>query len=174
MRFGHGPKLVQINLQHSQAQPHGICTRVNYLTQTHLYVEHHTKKQLVPFLKSLVWLSLGLVRTIDLPNSKRILYHYTIESETQICPKQQKKVYSMHHWWTLVQIRCHKGAGSKMHIGLVGKEGRLYLEIKVDVLINSIKNSALFYSLKPQLITLIWLHSSVLLSRKNWMQIRVL
>ena len=24
-RFGHGPILVQINLQHSQAQPYGIC-----------------------------------------------------------------------------------------------------------------------------------------------------
>jgi hypothetical protein len=54
MRFGHGPILVQINLQHSQAQPYGICTRVIYLTQTHLSVEHHTEKQLVPFLKSLV------------------------------------------------------------------------------------------------------------------------
>ena len=54
MRFGHCPILVQINLQHSQAQPYGICTRVIYLTQTHLYSEHHTEKQLVPFLKSLV------------------------------------------------------------------------------------------------------------------------
>ena len=35
MRFGHGKILVQINLQHSQAQPCGICTRVIYLTQTH-------------------------------------------------------------------------------------------------------------------------------------------
>ena len=52
MSFGHGPILVQINLQQSQAQPYGICTRVIYLT--HLYVEHHTEKQLVPFLKSLV------------------------------------------------------------------------------------------------------------------------
>ena len=50
MRFGHGPILVQINLQHSQAQPYGISTRVIYLTQTHLYVEHHTEKH----LKSLV------------------------------------------------------------------------------------------------------------------------
>ena len=54
MLFGYGPVLVQINLQHSQAQPYGICTRVTYLTQSHLYVEHHTEKQLVPFLKSLV------------------------------------------------------------------------------------------------------------------------
>ena len=54
MRFGHGPILVQINLQHSQAQPYVICTRVIYLTQTHLYVEHHKEKQLVPFFKSLV------------------------------------------------------------------------------------------------------------------------
>ena len=30
--------LVQINLQHNQAQPYGICTRVIYLTQTHVYV----------------------------------------------------------------------------------------------------------------------------------------
>ena len=51
MRFGHGPILVQIN---SQAQPYGICTRVIYLTQTHLYAEHLTEKQLVQFLKSLV------------------------------------------------------------------------------------------------------------------------
>ena len=35
LHFGHGPILVQINLQHSQAQPYGICTRVIYLTQTH-------------------------------------------------------------------------------------------------------------------------------------------
>ena len=54
MRFGPGPILVQINLQHSQEQHYGICTRVIYLTQTHLYVEYHIEKQLVPFLKSLV------------------------------------------------------------------------------------------------------------------------
>ena len=35
LRFGHGPILVQINLQHSQAQPYCVCTRVIYLTQTH-------------------------------------------------------------------------------------------------------------------------------------------
>ena len=58
MPFGHGPILVQINLQHSQAQPYGICTRVIYLTQIHLYMEHHTEKQLVPFLKSLVYIEL--------------------------------------------------------------------------------------------------------------------
>ena len=51
--LGLGSILLQINLEHSQAQPYGICTRVIYLTQTHLYVEHHTEKQLVPFLKSL-------------------------------------------------------------------------------------------------------------------------
>ena len=33
LRFGLGPILVQINMQHSQAQPYGICTRVIYLTQ---------------------------------------------------------------------------------------------------------------------------------------------
>ena len=55
LHFGNGLILVQINLQHSQAQPYRICTRVAciYLTQTHLYVEHHTEKQLVQFLKSL-------------------------------------------------------------------------------------------------------------------------
>ena len=53
MRFGHGPILVQINLQHIQAQPYGICTRVIYLTQSHLNVEHNTEKQLVQFFKSL-------------------------------------------------------------------------------------------------------------------------
>ena len=46
--------LVQINLQHSQAQPYGICTRVISLTETYLYVEHDTEKQSVPFVKSLV------------------------------------------------------------------------------------------------------------------------
>ena len=35
LRFGHGPILVQINLQHSKAQSYGICTRVICLTQTH-------------------------------------------------------------------------------------------------------------------------------------------
>ena len=50
--FGHGLILVQTNLQHSQAQPYGIFTHIIYLTK--LYVEHHTEKQLVPFLKSLV------------------------------------------------------------------------------------------------------------------------
>ena len=39
--------LVHMNLQHSQAQPYGIFTRVIYLTQTYLYVEHHAEKQLV-------------------------------------------------------------------------------------------------------------------------------
>ena len=33
LRFGHGPTLVQINLQLSQAQPCGICTRVIYQTR---------------------------------------------------------------------------------------------------------------------------------------------
>jgi hypothetical protein len=28
LRFDHGPILVQINMQHSQAQPYGKCTRV--------------------------------------------------------------------------------------------------------------------------------------------------
>ena len=46
--------LVQINLQHIQAQPYGICIRVISLTETYLYVEHETGKQSVPFLKSLV------------------------------------------------------------------------------------------------------------------------
>ena len=45
-----------------------------------LYAEHHTKMQLVQFLKSLVWLGLGWIRTLYLLNSKRTLYHYTIES----------------------------------------------------------------------------------------------
>ena len=31
LRFGHGPIFVQINLQPSQAQPYGICTRVKIL-----------------------------------------------------------------------------------------------------------------------------------------------
>ena len=35
LRFGHIPILVQINLQHSHAQPYGVRTRVIYLTQTH-------------------------------------------------------------------------------------------------------------------------------------------
>ena len=70
------PILVKINLQHSQAQPFGICTCVIYLTKTYLYVEHHTENQLVPFLKSLVWLG-GLEQ--NLPNSKWTLYHYTID-----------------------------------------------------------------------------------------------
>ena len=48
------PILVQTNLQHSQAQPYCIWTCVIYLTQTNLYMEHHTEKQLVRFLKSLV------------------------------------------------------------------------------------------------------------------------
>ena len=52
--FRPRPILVQINLQNSQAQPYGVCIRVIYLTQTYLYVEHHTEKQLVLFLKSLV------------------------------------------------------------------------------------------------------------------------
>ena len=44
------------------------------------YVEHHTEMQLVLFLKSLVWLGLGWIRTLNLLNSKRMLYYYTIES----------------------------------------------------------------------------------------------
>ena len=40
-RFGHGPILVQINLQHSQAQPYAFVTHIK------------VGKQLVPFLKSL-------------------------------------------------------------------------------------------------------------------------
>ena len=78
--FGHGSLLVQINLQHSQAQPYGLCTRFIYQTQTHLYVEHHTENQLVTFLQSLLWLVLWWIRTLDLPNSNQTLYHYTIDS----------------------------------------------------------------------------------------------
>ena len=52
-----------------------------YLPTTNsLYVKHHTEKQLVTFLKSLVWFGLGWIRTLDLPISKRTLYHYTMES----------------------------------------------------------------------------------------------
>ena len=54
LRFEHGLILVQINLEHSQAQLYNICTRVIYLSQAHFYVEHHTEKQLVQFLMSLV------------------------------------------------------------------------------------------------------------------------
>ena len=82
LRFGCGPIWVQTNLKQSQAQPYDICTCVIYLTQTHLYVEHHTEKQLVPCLKSVVWLGHCWIRTLDLPNSKRTLYHWTIESIT--------------------------------------------------------------------------------------------
>ena len=63
--FGHGPILVHINLQHSQANPK-VCTRVIYLNQTYLYVE------------SLVWLGLGWIRTLDLSNSKWTLYFYIL------------------------------------------------------------------------------------------------
>ena len=41
MRFGHGPILVQIKLQHSQVQPYIICTCIIYLTQTHLFGAPH-------------------------------------------------------------------------------------------------------------------------------------
>ena len=41
-----------------------------------LYVEHHTKQQLVPFLKSLVTLGPRRITTPDLPISKRIPLHY--------------------------------------------------------------------------------------------------
>ena len=108
LSFAFRPRsiLVQINLLHSLAQPYGTCTRVIYLTQTLLYVEHHTGKQLVPFLKSLVWLGLGWVRTLDLPNSKETLYHYTVESVKLSIKKSLKnllradgKESSCHHRW---------------------------------------------------------------------------
>ena len=41
-----------------QAQAYGKCTRVIYLTQHSLYVEHHTEKQLVPYFKTLVIIQL--------------------------------------------------------------------------------------------------------------------
>ena len=69
LRLGQGPILVQINLQHSQA--HSMAYAL--VLFTHFYVEHHTEKQLVPFLKSFVWLGLGWIRT---------LYHYTITIES--------------------------------------------------------------------------------------------
>ena len=50
LRFGHGPILVQINLQHSQAQPYGICTRVIYLTQTHYMCNITQRSSQYPFL----------------------------------------------------------------------------------------------------------------------------
>ena len=45
LRFGHGPIMVQINVQYSQAQLYGICTCVIYLTQTHyMYSTYHYSK----------------------------------------------------------------------------------------------------------------------------------
>ena len=43
--FDNGLILVQINLEHSQAQPYNICTRVIYISQAHFNVEHQTEKQ---------------------------------------------------------------------------------------------------------------------------------
>ena len=65
--FAHGLIFVQLNLQHSQAQPYSICTCINPL-----YL-HHTEKLLVPFFKSLAWLCPGWIRTKDLSISKQIL-----------------------------------------------------------------------------------------------------
>ena len=40
----------------------------------------------------------------------------------QICPwEHQKEVTNLHHCRKLMQIRCHKGAGTKMHKCLVGR-----------------------------------------------------
>ena len=64
LHFSHGPILVQIN----QAQPFHMHSFI-YLTQTNLYVEHHTEKQLVDLTRP------RGVRTLDLQNSKRTLYH---------------------------------------------------------------------------------------------------
>ena len=39
MRYGHGPILLQINLQHSQAQPYGICImHSRYLPNSNLFI----------------------------------------------------------------------------------------------------------------------------------------
>ena len=69
------------NLQHNKAHPtaYAVCTSVIYITQPHLHVEHHKEKQLVLF-KVFGLTGLGWIRTLDLPNSQRILYHYTIKS----------------------------------------------------------------------------------------------
>ena len=61
-------------------QPYGICSRLIYPTQTHFNSEHHTEKHLVPFLKSLVWLGHGWIRSLDTPDYKITLYQYIIES----------------------------------------------------------------------------------------------
>ena len=51
-----------------------------YLTQTHYMWSITQRKEAVStILKSLVWLGLRWIRTLDLSNSKRTLYHYTIE-----------------------------------------------------------------------------------------------
>ena len=73
MCFGYGPIFVLLNLQHSQAQPYGICTCIISITQS-LYVWSMTL-----FWKSLVLVSTARIRTQDFPISKRILYYYTIE-----------------------------------------------------------------------------------------------
>ena len=48
--FGHGPILVQINMQHRQAQPYGICTRIIYLTQK-IYICYHLPNNQIPYSK---------------------------------------------------------------------------------------------------------------------------
>ena len=80
--------------QHSQAQPYGKCTRVIDLTQTHYIIWNRTEKQLATFLKSLKLLGLWWIRNLDLPNSKQMLYHYTIDYD-YICQSE-----SIHFFFT--------------------------------------------------------------------------
>ena len=88
---------------------YGICTRVINLTQTHLYVEHHTEKHLVPFLNCLIWLGLGWIRTLDLPNSLPLHYRVgtkysyinIINNLMRIC----SYIRHIHYTYNLILIR---------------------------------------------------------------------
>ena len=98
-------------VHYSQAHPYGIYTCINYLTQAHLHVKHHKQKQLFPFLKSLVWISLGWIRTLDLLNSKQTIYLYTIELVNHSMKKNSM------FWYCFFQQRVYK---SYFNAGLLG------------------------------------------------------
>ena len=113
LSFGHCPILAQMNLQHSQTQPYGRMYLHYFLYSNSLYVKHHTEYQLVLYLKSLVRLSPGQIRTQDLPISKWILYQYTMDTVDQV-------IRTKNAW---VSEKFHSGNHSKTggHIGCFSK-----------------------------------------------------
>ena len=71
------PILVQLTLQHSQAQPYRLCT---YLPNSSTFIWGATHREAVSTIFKVFGMARPeLIRALDLPDSERTLCPYTIE-----------------------------------------------------------------------------------------------